>query len=140
MTVAKGSKVKIEYKGTFDDGTVFDSSEQHGSPLEFEAGSGQIIKGLDKEVEGMEVGQEKDVRIEPGLAYGDRNPELVQTVPREKLPMEVKQGQMILLGDPDGNKFPAVIADVTKDIVKIDLNHPLAGKPLNFKIKVVGID
>lgn len=140
MAVTKGSKVKIEYKGTFDDGSVFDSSEQHGSPLEFEAGSGQIIKGLDKEVQGMEVGQEKDVRIEPSLAYGDRNPELVQTVPKEKLPMEVKQGQMILLGDPDGNKFPAVIADVTKDLVKIDLNHPLAGKHLNFKIKVVGID
>jgi FKBP-type peptidyl-prolyl cis-trans isomerase 2 len=140
MAVTKGSKVKIEYKGTFDDGSVFDSSEQHGSPLEFESGSGQIIKGLDSEVEGMEVGQEKDVRIEPSLAYGDRNPELVQTVPKEKLPMEVKQGQMILLGDPDGNRFPAVIADVTKDLVKIDLNHPLAGKHLNFKIKVVGID
>jgi FKBP-type peptidyl-prolyl cis-trans isomerase 2 len=140
MAIKKGDKVKIDYTGTFDDGVVFDSSEQHGSPLEFESGAGHIIRGLDRQIDGMELGEEKQVRIEPKEAYGDRNPELVQSIPKDKLPMKVEAGQMIMLGDQQGNRFPAVIAEVTTELVKIDLNHPLAGKPLNFKVKVVGID
>ncbi len=141
MPVKKGDKVKIEYTGTFDDGTVFDSSEKHGKPLEFEAGAGHVIKGFDAAVLGMEKGQEKEIKIQPKEAYGDRNPNLIKKIPKSQLPQgkEVKKGMMLMLSTPDGKQMPATIAEVTDDSISIDLNHPLAGKNLNFKIKVVDI-
>ena len=140
MPVKKGDKIKVEYTGTLEDGSVFDSSEGK-QPLEFEVGSGQIIKGFDDAVMGMEKGEEKEVKIESKDAYGDPNPQLMQKVPRDKLPkeQEPKPGMVLALGTPDGQKVPARIAEVTEKEVTIDLNHPLAGKKLNFKIKVVDI-
>lgn len=140
MPVKIGDKVKVEYTGTLEDGTVFDTSEGK-QPLEFEAGSGQIVKGFDNAVIGMEKGEEKEIRLEPAEAYGDVNPELVKKVPRENLPpgQEPKQGMMLLIKTPEGRQFPAKIAEVTDKDVSIDLNHPLAGKTLNFKFKVVDI-
>jgi len=140
MAVKKGDKIKVDYTGTFEDGKVFDSSEGK-QPLEFEVGSGQIIKGFDDAVTGMEKGQEKEVVIQPADAYGDYNPQLIKKIPRDKLPQgqEPKPGMMLALGTPDGKQFPAKIAEVTDKEVSIDLNHPLAGKVLKFKIKVVDI-
>ena len=141
MPVKKGDKVKVEYTGTFDDGTVFDSSEKHGRPLEFEAGSGQVIKGFDEAVIGMEKGEEKEIKLQPAEAYGDVRPELRKKVPREQLPkdQEPKEGMMLLIGLPNGQQMPAKIIEVTDAEVTLDLNHPLAGKVLNFKIKVAEI-
>jgi len=78
MTVKKGDKVKIDYTGTFEDGTVFDSSKKLGKPLEFEVGSGTIIKGLDEAIVGMYKGQEKEIVIQPEAAYGNHNPDMVK--------------------------------------------------------------
>ncbi|MEX2705385.1 MAG: peptidylprolyl isomerase [Candidatus Freyrarchaeum guaymaensis] len=138
MPVKKGDRVKVEYIGMFDDGTVFDSSEGK-SPLEFEAGSGQIIKGFDEAVIGMKKGEEKEFKIEPKDAYGERNPELVRKIPRDQLPPEAQAGMLLMLRTPDGMQIPAEITEVTDEEVTIDLNHPLAGKTLNFKIKIVDI-
>ena len=142
MTVKKGDKVKIEYEGKLDDGTVFDSSEKHGHPFEFEAGAGQVIPGFDKAVDGMKKGEEKEVKIESKDAYGEPNPELVKKIPRDQLPKdkEIKPGMILGVGLPTGQQIPAKITDVDDKEVTIDMNHPLAGKNLNFKIKVVGID
>lgn len=142
MTVKKGDKVKVEYTGTLDDGTVFDSSEKHGKPLEFEAGSGMVIPGFDNALIGMKKDEEKEVHIESKDAYGDPNPELVKKVPKDKLPTdkELKPGMMLGVGLPDGKQLPAVIKEVGDKEVTIDLNHPLAGKNLNFKLKVVEIE
>jgi len=140
MPVEKGNRVKVEYTGTFDDGTVFDASEKHGKPLEFEAGGKQVIKGFDDALIGMEKGQEKQIKLAPKDAYGDPNPELVKKVPRDKLPEgELKPGMMLGVGLPTGQQVPAMITEVSDSEVTIDLNHPLAGKTLNFKIKVVDI-
>lgn len=141
MKVEKGNKIKIEYTGTLDDGTVFDSSEKHGKPLEFEVGSGMVIPGFEKAVIGMEKGEEKEVKIESADAYGEPNPELVKKVPREQLPKdkEIKAGMMLAVGLPTGQQIPAKITEADDKEVTIDLNHPLAGKTLNFKIKVVDI-
>ena len=140
-TVAKGDIVKVDYTGTFDDGTVFDSSEKHGHPLEFEAGSGQVIKGFDDAVMGMKKGEEKKIVIPPAEAYGEVKAELHKKVPRAQLPQdqEPKVGMVLAVGLPNGQQFPARIVAVTKDDVTIDLNHPLAGKTLHFKIKVAEI-
>ena len=140
MAVKKGDKVKVDYTGTLEDGTVFDSSEKHG-PIEFEAGSGKVIKGFDDAVIGMKKGEEKEIKLKPSEAYGDPNPQLVKEIPRDKLPQdkEPKPGMMLLMTMGEGKQFPARITEVGKETVKIDLNHPLAGKTLIFKIKVVAI-
>lgn len=139
--IKKGSRVKIEYTGTFEDGTVFDSSEKHSAPLEFEAGSGQIIKGLDDAMIGMKNGEEKNVEIEPGEAYGDRNPQLLKRLPKEMLPKDkkIEAGMLLALQAPNGSQLPVRVAEVTEKEVVLDLNHPLAGKKLNFKVKVVEV-
>ncbi len=139
--VKKGDMVKVDYTGTFDDGTMFDASEKHGQPLEFEVGSGQVIKGFDDAVMGMKAGQEKDIAIPPAEAYGEVKAELRKKVPRQQLPQdqEPKVGMVLAVGLPNGMQFPARIVEVTKDDVTIDLNHPLAGKTLHFKLKLVEV-
>ncbi|MCK4521880.1 MAG: peptidylprolyl isomerase [Nanoarchaeota archaeon] len=140
MAIKKGDKVKVEYTGTLDDGTVFDTSEGK-QPLEFEAGAGQLIKGFDEAIMGMEKGEEKEIKLTPEKAYGDHNPELIKKIPRDKIPVpegkEIKPGMMLALGTPDGKQIPAKITEVTDKEITIDLNHPLAGKNLNFKVKVI---
>ncbi len=141
MAVEDGNKVKIEYKGTLEDGTVFDSSEAHGEPLEFEMGAGQVIPGFEEAVKGMKKGEEKTFQLQPEEAYGSHNPGLIKEVPRDQMPtdQEPEAGMMLITELPNGAKLPAVITEVTDDIVTIDLNHPLAGKILTFEIKVVDI-
>ena len=139
MPVKEGDTIKVEYKGTLDDGTVFDSSENHGRLLEFEVGAGQIIAGFENAVIGMENGEEKDVKLQPSEAYGESDPRLIQRVPKSQFPEEIKPGMMLLMTLPNGVQVPLKIVDVTEDEVTIDLNHPLAGKNLNFRIKVVDI-
>jgi peptidylprolyl isomerase len=141
MSVKKGDKIKVEYTGTLEDGTLFDSSEAHGQPLEFEVGSGQLIKGFDDAVIGMEIGEEKEIKLQPSEAYGEHNPELVKKVPKEQFPKEkeLKPGMILLIKLPNEIQVPVRIAEVTDDEIALDLNHPLAGKVLIFKIKVVEI-
>ena len=141
MAIKNGDKVKVEYTGTFDDGTVFDSSEKHGQPLEFEVGAKQVIAGFDAAVVGMEKGEEKAITLTPADAYGEPNPKMIQEVPAAKLPKdkELKVGMMLLVTLPNGGKLPAKIIEIGDEKVKLDLNHPMAGKVLHFKIKIVEI-
>jgi len=138
----KGDKVKIDYEGRFENNEVFDSSKKHGKPLMFEVGAGHVIKGFEDAVMGMKVGEEKEVKISPDKAYGQPKKELIKEIPREQLPAdkEPKKGMLLLIGLPNGNKIPAKIASVTKDKIKVDINHPLAGKTLIFKIKLLGVN
>ncbi len=138
MTVKNGDKIKVEYVGKLDDGSVFDSSENHGKPLEFEVGSGQVIKGFDKAVLGMSEGDEKEFKILPIEAYGQHDPTLVQKVPRKIFPQEAEltAGLIFEAGLPTGEKVPAMIAEIDDSTVTVDLNHPLAGKTLTFKIRL----
>ena len=138
--VKQGDTVKVEYTGTFDNGTVFDTSEGR-EPLEFIAGTGQMIPGFDNAIIGMKIGQEKEIKLQPSEAYGDYDPQLVQEIPREQVPIEeeLKQGMVLAVTLPNGRQVPATITKVANETVAIDLNHPLAGKVLNFKLKVVDI-
>jgi FKBP-type peptidyl-prolyl cis-trans isomerase 2 len=142
MKVEKGKKVKVEYEGKLEDGTVFDSSEKHGGePLEFEIGAKQIIPGFEDGIIGMEKGEEKEIKIEPKDAYGEYNKDLIKKVPKDQLPKEPEpqKGMTLVVGLPNGAQLPAKIVEVTDTDVSIDVNHPLAGKTLIFKIKVVEI-
>jgi len=139
MAAKKGDKVKIEYTGTLEDGSVFDSTEKHGKPLEFELGSGMVIPGFDSAIMGMEVGEEKDIKLQPKDAYGDPNDQLIREEPKERFPteQELKEGMMLLVALPNGQQMPVKIVKVTDKNVTVDFNHPLAGKVLNFKLKLV---
>ncbi len=141
MPIKNGDKVKIEYLGTLEDGTVFDSSERHSALLEFEVGAKQVIKGFENAVIGMENGEEKEIKLRPEEAYGYHDDQLIKNVPKDKMPdgEEIKPGMLLGLSLPNGAQVPAKVVEITDTRVIIDLNHPLAGKTLNFKIKVVDI-
>lgn len=138
MPVKQGDKVKVEYEGTLEDGSVFDSTENHGAPLEFEVGSGQIIEGFESSIMGMEEGEEKEFQLQPSEAYGEPRDDLKRDVPKEQVPddQEITPGMMLLVTLPDESQIPAEVLDVTDEKVTLDLNHPLAGKVLNFKVKI----
>jgi peptidylprolyl isomerase len=141
MSQAKtGDTVKIHYTGTLDDGTQFDSSAGR-DPLEFELGSGQVIPGFEKAVEGMTVGDEKSVNIPPEDAYGHRHDQMVQEVPRSALPAELEpaEGMGLQARGPEGQLINLTITAIGEESVTVDGNHPLAGKALNFDIQLVEI-
>jgi FKBP-type peptidyl-prolyl cis-trans isomerase 2 len=139
--VKKGDKIKVEYIGTLEDGSIFDSSDKHEAPLEFTVGSGQLIKGFEDAVIGMKIGEEKEIKLPPEEAYGPHNPELVKDMPKDIFPenQEIQPGMVFVVGLQDGRQIPVWISKVSEDSVTVDLNPPLAGKTLNFKIKVVEI-
>ena len=139
--VKKGDKIKIEYTGKLEDGTVFDTSDGR-DPLAFEAGAGQVIPGFDKAVDGMKKDEEKTFTIKSEDANGSVKEELVQEIPRDKLPEkpEPAVGMMLVMKSPDGRQMPAKITKVEADKITLDVNHPLAGKDLTFTVKVVGIN
>lgn len=141
MPIKKGDKVKVEYKGTLEDGTLFESSEMRGGPLEFIVGAGQVIKGFENAVIGMEKGEEKEIKLQPSEAYGVRNPQLIKKISRSQLPKEPepKPGLEITMGQPNGTKAAGRVVEVTDEAVTVDLNHPMAGKVLNYKVKAVDI-
>lgn len=138
--VSDGSRIKVHYTGKLDNGEVFDTSEGR-EPIEFTIGAKQVIKGFEENIKGMKLNEEKEFKLEKMDAYGDYNPGLVKEFPKDKLPQNVepKAGMVLALKSPEGKVYGARIIEVREKTVKIDLNHPLAGKALNFKVKVVEI-
>ena len=141
MTQAKsGDTVRIHYTGTLEDGTQFDSSDGR-DPLEFALGGGQVIPGFDSAVDGMAVGENKSVAIQPDQAYGERHEQLVQEVPKSALPedMEPAVGMQLQSQSPEGQVMNLVVTDVADETITVDANHPLAGQALTFAIELVEI-
>jgi FKBP-type peptidyl-prolyl cis-trans isomerase 2 len=141
MKVEKGDIAKIEYTGTLDDGRQFDTNIGK-APFEVEVGAGEVIKGFDSALVGMEEGEEKTVTITAKDAYGERDDKLEQTLPKSKLPKDIpyQKGVILKFKHKDGRVFMALVKDVKGEDIVLDLNHPLAGKNLTFKIKVLGIE
>lgn len=144
MTIKQGDTVSVNYEGRFASGEIFDSSSHgdHSHPIEFVVGEHQVIKGFEDAVIGMKVGDEKEISIEPDEAYGERNEELVKEFDRKDIPLseEPEVGMVLAFNLPQGGQFPATIINVTDDKITFDLNHPLAGKKLIFKINVVNVE
>lgn len=126
----KGDSVKVHYTGTLDDNSVFDSSEGR-APLEFVIGSGHVIPGFEKAAEGMTVGESKKVKISCTDAYGP-------IVPNATIEIPVGQ-RLVLLHPESGEPMPVTILKAENGMLSLDGNHPLAGKDLNFEIKLEGI-
>jgi FKBP-type peptidyl-prolyl cis-trans isomerase 2 len=138
--VKKGDTVSVHYHGKLLDGTTFDSSDGR-EPLQFTAGTGQVIKGFDDAVIDMVVGDKKTVQIAVEDAYGERNDDMMMEYPISDFPddMAPEIGMELQMSDDAGNIFPVVIVEVGDEMVVLDANHPLAGKPLTFSIELVAI-
>ena len=136
-----GKVVRAHYTGTFNDGTVFDSSYDRGEPLEFVCGGGMMIPGFDKAVAGMDVGEKKTVHLMPAEAYGESNPNNIFDVPMDAIRRgdELDIGVRIYLQTPNGQPFPATVIAKTGDTLTFDANHEMAGKELNFDIELVEV-
>ena len=136
----QGKTVKAHYVGTLDDGSTFDSSVERDEPIEFVCGVGQMIPGFDKAVRTMELGEKRVVNIPCAEAYGEYDSAAIQTVPLSQIPNgdKLPVGQQIVMGSLNG-PMPVVVLEKTDEYAVFDMNHPLAGKNLNFEITLVEI-
>ena len=139
--VQTGQIVELHYKGTFNDGTQFDSSYDRGQTIQVQLGNGQLIKGFESAIVGMKKGQTKSVTLAPEDAYGATNPEAFSTVQRNQFPEDYVfvEGSPVQGATEDGRPIFATIASFTDTDVTLDLNHPLAGKELNFDIELTNV-
>ena len=136
-----GKTCRTHYRGTFNDGTQFDSSYDRGEPLEFVCGAGQMIHGFDAAVADMEVGQTVDVHLMPEEAYGMPDPNAVFTVEIAQLSgaEELEAGQQVYLTNQFGQPFPVKVTAKDNTTITFDANHEMAGKELNFRIELVEV-
>ena len=136
-----GKTCRTHYKGTFNDGTQFDSSYDRGEPLEFVCGAGQMIKGFDAAVADMEVGEMKEIHLMPEEAYGMPDPNAILELEIAKLPgsEELEVGQQVYLTNQMGQPFTVKVIAKNEVNITFDANHEMAGKELNFKIELVEV-
>ena len=136
-----GKTCRTHYRGTFNDGTQFDSSYDRGEPLEFICGAGMMIPGFDAAVANMDVGETVQVHLMPEEAYGEKDPSAVFTVTIAELPgaESVSVGDQVYLQDMYGRQMPVRVTAKDEKSVTFDANHEMAGKELNFKVELVEI-
>ena len=134
-----GKLCKTHYRGTLNDGTVFDSSYDRGEPLEFICGAGMMIRGYDEAVAKMEVGQSIDIHLTPDQAYGYANPHAIFTVEISRLPgsEDLNVGENVVLYTASGQPMQVRVAARDESTITFDANHEMAGKDLNFHIELV---
>jgi FKBP-type peptidyl-prolyl cis-trans isomerase SlyD len=138
-TVSAGRRVSVEYTLTLDDQTVFETNVGE-KPLTYTHGEGKMVPGLEKALEGMAVGDTKQVTVTPAEGYGPVDPEAVQEVEKQRLPPEALHVGAQLAGTlPDGRMVYPRVAAIKTDTVVLDFNHPLAGKTLHFDVKILAI-
>tara|TARA_R110000765_G_scaffold329254_1_gene420132 strand:+ start:55 stop:570 length:516 start_codon:yes stop_codon:yes gene_type:complete len=137
-TVQTGDKVNVHYVGTHTDGEEFDNSYERGAPVEVEVGGGMLIKGFDSALVGMEVGEKRSIALTKEEAYGDINPEAFVDVEKKGFPEDFpfEKGAFVPLTNADGGQFVGRLDEIKEDSIRVDLNHPMAGKALNFDIEV----
>lgn len=136
-----GKTCRTHYRGTFNDGTQFDSSYDRGEPLEFVCGAGQMIRGFDAAVADMEVGQTVEIHLMPEEAYGMPDPNAVFTIEIAQLPgsEDLEAGQQVYLSNQYGQPFPVKVVAKGESTITFDANHEMAGKELNFSIELVEV-
>ena len=134
-----GDTVTVNYTGRLEDGSVFDTSLNEGRiPLTAKLGEGQLIKGFENGLLDMSVGERKTIEIEPENAYGVYNNILVGEVPKGNLPEDVKIGDT-LQGMTEQGPIVVRVVEILEDTVRVDANHPLAGRKLIFDLDIIDI-
>jgi FKBP-type peptidyl-prolyl cis-trans isomerase SlyD len=137
-TVSQGKVISLEYTVKLEDGQVVDTNVG-GEPLTYTQGAHQIIRGVESAVEGMEVGQTKQAIVSPAEGYGDRDPDALHEISKEKVPQEAKVGTQLHGKDSSGREIRPTVSAIKDETVVLDFNHPLAGKTLHFDLKVLNI-
>jgi FKBP-type peptidyl-prolyl cis-trans isomerase SlyD len=136
LKITNGSVVALDYKLHLGDGDIIDESDA-GSPLYFIQGEGNIVPGLERELEGLEVGASKQVVVQPEDGYGAHDPQGVQEVPKEAFGGELPEvGHQYTARGPNGETVPFVVKEIRPEVVVVDLNHPLAGRTLHFAVTI----
>lgn len=140
LEVSDGMVVCLDYTLRLDDGEIVDTSENR-EPIEFVQGQRQIVPGLEQELYGMGVGEEKSVVVQPSEGYGERDPEANQVVPRDAFQegVELEPGMPIQVSDGSGRTATAFVAEINDESVKLDFNHPLAGETLHFDVEIADV-
>jgi FKBP-type peptidyl-prolyl cis-trans isomerase SlyD len=137
--IQEGVVVSIEYTLTDDAGTVIESNVGK-APLSYIHGAGQIVRGLERELNGLKIGDRRKVQVKPEDGYGPTNEKAFHEIPREGIPPEAqKSGTMLMTKAPDGRAIPVRVHQVKEKTIVVDFNHPLAGKTLNFDVKIKDI-
>ena len=136
-----GKTCRTHYRGTFNDGSQFDSSYDRGEPLEFVCGAGMMIKGFDQAVADMEVGETVQIHLMPSEAYGEPDPSAILTVELSQMPgaENLNVGDQVYLQNTSGQTFPVKVTDKNEKTITFDANHEMAGKELNFTIELVEV-
>jgi len=141
LSVADNLVVSLEYVLRLDDGEIIDQSNGN-EPLQFLQGGGEVIPGLEHGLLGMYIGDEKEIVIAPGEAYGEYDPDNYEIMPRSAFPddLELSVGMELALSDSETDEvFEARVAKLQADQVVVDMNHPLAGETLHFQVKIAGL-
>jgi len=138
-TVVDDVIVTLEYTLTVD-GEVVDTSEEEG-PIEFIQGQGQVVEGLERALYGMKVGERKELVVPPAEGYGEHDPNAIADIPKSEFPDEIplQPDVELQLTNQEGDELEAYIVSVGKDTVRLNFNHPLAGKELHFAVQVSGL-
>lgn len=135
--VKEGNTVKVHYTGKFEDDRVFDTSKER-EPISFKVGAGMMIPGFEKGVVGLNEGDSKTIKISPEDGYGQRNEELINEIPLERLPEGVERGALLQAQTEQG-PMNVVVSEIKEKTAMIDANHPLAGKNLVFDIELIEV-
>lgn len=141
MAAAKhGDTVKVHYTGKLGDGTVFDNSQSRG-PIEFKIGDGQVIRGFEEAVVGMEPGESKTANVPVDRAFGPHRAEMVAVLDKNKMPPDIQPdiGQRLEIRQGNEQPITVMVTEISETNVTVDANHPLAGKDLTFDIRLVEI-
>lgn len=140
MSAKTGDTVKVHYTGTLDNGTQFDSSAGR-DPLEFRLGTGQVIKGFDDGVTGMQIGEKKTVRIPAEEAYGEHRSEMMVSISKDQVPadMDIEIGSKLMMQGQNGQPVPVTVVEIKDEGIILDANHELAGEALTFELELVEI-
>lgn len=138
--IGTGKKVSIEYLVRLADGTTVDSNVGK-TPLTYIQGNGEIIPGLERQLEGLTAGDARKVEVSPKEGYGEYNSAAVQEIPRNSInPDGLSVGATLYSQDKYGRTITAVVKEIKKDSIVLDLNHPLAGKMLYFDVKILKVE
>jgi len=137
----EGDMVTVVYQGILEDGSTFDGSEED-EPLVFVLGEDTVLPGFEKAIVGMEIGEQKTVRVPPEEGFGLHLERLVDNLAVEALPagLELKVGAQLEVTAEDGSRFKVTVTAIESGRVTLDANHPLAGQSLVFHIELLDID
>jgi len=135
--VKNGDTVFVHYTGKLENGLIFDTSKSR-EPLEVKIGEGMVIPGFENGLLEMSIGEKKVLEIEKEDGYGEKNDYMIQEAPKDKVPQDVKLGDMLQATSPAG-PINFTVVEIKEDVVILDGNHPLAGENLVFEVEVVDI-